>query len=130
MYTLFSNDILDDNKLQDFKNKLLVNVESNSVALATNIINSVTTNWKTIFKTEKDEELKKINDFIQSQQYSEYSNFNPQINGVSLSTRARNMDFITTGGSDTQKSEIKKFYSTQNSNNDNTIFNGKKQFNG
>ena len=58
-----------------------------------------------------------------------FETYNPQIDGFSINNRERVMDFVTSGETAAQKTAIKDIYSTTNTNNDITIYNGKKQFN-
>ena len=56
-----------------------------------------------------------------------FTNFQPERNGLLLSSKQRVMDFVTDGGNSIQQQAYKDIISSVDYNSDKNIFNGKKQ---
>jgi hypothetical protein len=128
-YTLFSNDILDTNKKQNFITNLKKNISTGQTEIINSVITDRVNEYSTIFKLEKDETTKSFDLIINSSDYSNYKNYNPQdSSGKAVKGLERNANFVTSGGTITQEDFISNLYSSVNINNDNTSFNDKKTF--
>jgi hypothetical protein len=130
MYTLFGMDLIDDNKKQAFIDSLVENLTSGSSSDTEDAITEIVDEIAIKFKAEYDSEVALFNDFLTSQNYKQYENYNPTNNGISLVTKERVMNFKTNQTNDTYKTYIQDINSTTNTNNDNQTFNGKVEFNG
>jgi len=130
-YILLSKVILDENSRTNFVDELIKNItdETQKNYAKEQITLYVNNSYYNLFSDEKTAETTKVDNLISNESYQQYAQFNPQINGVSLTDKERVMSFVTSGGTDFQKTELKDIYATVNSNNDD-MFNGKKQFNG
>jgi hypothetical protein len=130
MYTLFGMDLIDDNKKQAVIDSLVENLTSGSSSDTEDAITEIVDEIAIKFKAEYDSEVALFNDFLTSQNYKQYENYNPTNNGISLVTKERVMNFKTNQTNDTYKTYIQDINSTTNTNNDNQTFNGKVEFNG
>ena len=132
VYTIFCNEMLDNQKRQNFVNGLTNNVQSEFLQVSKTLINNfIDNNWKKTFDDLKKAEIKSVKDFKGTTGYKEFENFNPlDVNGVSLKNKKRVMNFTTQGaGINGVQQGIINVYSSVNTNNDINLFNGKKQFN-
>jgi hypothetical protein len=130
-YTLFSEIILDTTKKSSFVESIIKDVNEDFTTTCENIVNEfLDTYWIEIFTAEKDYEKEFIDSTRNGNDYKIYSDYNPQVNGVSVSTKERKMSFATTGNSANYETAYNNIKSSQNSNSDVTTFNGKKQYNG
>jgi hypothetical protein len=128
-YTLFSNDILDTNKKQNFINNLKKNISTGQTEIINTVITDRVEEYSTIFNLEKEETTKAFDLIINGPNYLSYKNYNPQdSNGKAVKGLERNANFVTSGGTITQEDFIRNLYSSVNINNDNTSFNDKKTF--
>jgi len=130
-FTLFSDKILDETKLQDFLTSLTNGLDETEVSVAKDSIKNIIDNkWKTLFSDEKNAEKTEFENLKNTTVIKDCVNFNPTSNGVSLSTDERKMDFSTSGNDSAYTTPFDNIRSTQNTNNDPISYNGKKQYNG
>jgi hypothetical protein len=127
VYILMSNIILDDFEKQKMVESLVLGL-GDKITVAEEAVNTILNFWKTEFSKEKTDESKQAQDFLKSQQMAPFSNFQPERNGLLLSSKQRIMDFITDGGNPIQQQAFTDIISSSDYNNDKNIFNGKKQF--
>ena len=132
VYTLFSTEILDANKLTNLQNRLVENVPPNYTAATISLIsNHLNFYWVPMFSAEKAKEKQYFTDLKNSPQISPFLNYNPtDASSVSLTTKDRVMSFVTSGATQEMKTAYSNILSTVNTNEDTTVFNGKKQFDG
>jgi hypothetical protein len=129
MYTLLSNYFTDTSKKQTFIDTITNNLTSNTKDITTNSISDFYDIFSPKCVSEKNAEIKKLSDYEKGESYKLYKDYNPQLNGKSLNTRERVMNWQKTT-TDTAYNEILiPIYSKVNSNDDNNTFNGKVQFN-
>jgi hypothetical protein len=130
MYTLFSEDIIDSNKKQKFKNDLCNNLTSETKQITIDSISQTVDAYVDRFTSEKISENNYFTQLINSnQEYKTYYQFNPQRNGLSLSQKTRIFDFSTFEQTDPDKEKISNLYKSVNLNDDITSFNDKINFN-
>ena len=130
MYTLFSDDLIDDNKKQIFVEKLTENLTSSNITQTVDAVQEIVDDLSVKFLDEYQKEIELFDNFIVSEPYKQYINYNPTKNGISLNTKDRVMNFKTSKTNDTYKTFVTNIFSTTNINNDNLTFNGKVEFNG
>jgi hypothetical protein len=130
-YTILSNIILNTSKRLGFIDSLVNNVQSEHYdASRAHITNFLTNNWDVTFLALKNIEVTNSESIINNPTYKDYQNFNPlDGNNKSLDNKERLFDFTTVDPDPINVKAIKDIYSTVNTNNDISIFNGKKQFN-
>jgi hypothetical protein len=97
------------------------------IVLAEDAVNAILDFWKIAFSKEKTDESKQAQDFLKSQSMAPFTNFQPERNGLLLSSKQRVMDFATDGGNSIQQQAYKDIISSVDYNSDKNIFNGKKQ---
>jgi hypothetical protein len=123
-YTLFSDDILDAFKIQTFITNLCQNITSNSFQ---NHIADIVADLATRYDIEQRNSLP-IN--WSSSVFNYYKNYNPVdiFDGKSLKEKERKMTYSSQNISQNYTEELKKIYSSVNSNENQSTFNGKKTF--
>jgi hypothetical protein len=128
-FTLFSHIIL--NNKQQFVDEITKDVDivyfETAKTIVTNFLDDV---WIPIFQTELSTEKSDFNTFKSGSDIQNKLNYNPQVNGTSITTRDRKTDFSTSGNSATYEQPFQNIKSTQNTNNDIITFNGKKAYYG
>jgi len=127
-YTIFSDSIIPTEKRETFIDSLMLNV-SNLFGIRNNLEEIV----NTLAQKYNNEKLFKNNEFLnylQSSDYTQFSNYNPfDFNdGVSLNTRERVMNFSDQGVGQQYYEEIKNIYKTVNTNQNSQTYLGKKTF--
>jgi hypothetical protein len=128
-YTLFSNDLIDENKKTTFITNLKKNISTGQTGIIDSVIEIQVNNLSGKFKLEKDETKKSFDSILSSSQYQPYKNYNPQdSSGNAVKGVERLANFVTSGGTDTQKSYIEVLYASTNQNTDDTTFNDKITF--
>ena len=126
VYILMSNIILDDFERQKMV-EFLVSGLGEKIILAEDAVNAILDFWKVAFQKEKSDESKQAQDFLKSQSMAPFTNFQPERNGLLLSSKQRVMDFVTDAGDSIQQQAYKDIISSVDYNSDKNIFNGKKQ---
>ena len=128
-YTLFSNDLIDENKKQTFITNLKKNISTAQTETISSVIKNQVDNLSQNFKIEKDETKKSFDSILSSAEYLVYKNYNPQdSSGGAVKGVERLANFVTSGGTNTQKSYIEVLYASTNQNTDDTTFNDKITF--
>jgi hypothetical protein len=129
VFTLFSHIIL--NNKQQFVDEISKDVDivylETAKTIVTNLLDDV---WIPIFQTELSTEKSDFNTFKLGSNIQNKLNYNPQVNGTSITTRDRKTDFSTSGNSAPYEQPFQNIKSTQNTNNDIITFNGKKAYYG
>jgi hypothetical protein len=129
VFTLFSHIIL--NNKQQFVDEISKDVDivylETAKTIVTNLLDDV---WIPIFQTELSTEKSDFNTFKLGSNIQNKLNYNPQVNGTSITTRDRKTDFSTSGNSAPYEQPFQNIKSTQNTNNDIITFNGKKVYYG
>ena len=87
-------------------------------------------NWIPTFQTELSKEKSDFNTFKQGSNIQNKLNYNPQVNGTSITTRERKMNFSTSGNTSPYEQPFNNIKTTQNTNNDVSTYNGKKAYYG
>jgi hypothetical protein len=129
-YILFSNIILKSENIPTFVDDFCKNVQEEYLESSKEFVTDfITYFWEPEFSEEKYEEEVRFTNKKNETTSKTFETYNPQIDGFSINNRERVMDFVTSGETASQKTAIKDIYSTTNTNNDITIYNGKKQFN-
>ena len=128
-YTLFSNDLIDENKKQTFITNLKKNISTGQTEIISQAIDNKVNILGSQFKNEKDETKKSFDLILNSPGYQNYKNYNPQdSSGGAIKGIERLANFVTSGGTEEQKNYINELYATTNQNSDNSTFNGKITF--
>ena len=130
-YTLFSEIILNTEKRPKFVESITKDVNEDYKEKSEKVVNDfLDTYWIEIFTAQKEYETEYLNSVRDSSDYKIYSDYNPQVNGSSISLPERKMSFATTGTSTNYETAFNSIKSSQNSNSDQKTYNGKKQYNG
>jgi len=129
LFTLFYDDLKDSTKNQQFIDTLTTNLIPSTSGNVISIVTQTTSNVTTILDTWNTTIVQSFTEFKKEPETQQYLNYNPQINGVSIKGKDRIYNYNTSGVTDTQLTSLRALFSTVNSNNDKTTFNGKKQFN-
>jgi len=124
-FTLFCNEIIDNNSRQSLINNLTLNLVSDTTQLTKSIVENTINGLVTSFTNEKTAQTNKVDTFFNSPDYLIYKNYNPQVSNQSLVGKTRNFSYTTAGATSTQNQNLKNLYSTVNVNLDKTTFNGK-----
>jgi hypothetical protein len=128
-FTLFSHIILNNKQL--FIDELVKDVDIVYYETAKTVIkNFLDDNWIPTFQTELSKEKSDFDTFKQTPNIQNNLNYNPQVNGTSITTRDRKTNFSTSGNSAPYEQPFQNIKSTQNTNNDIITFNGKKVYYG
>ena len=124
-YTLFSDDIIDTFKRQTFITNLCQNISSNSFE---NHITEIVNQLALIYGQESIQS--QIYNNWSSEVFNYYKNYNPVdiFDGKSLNQKERKMTYSNLNVSQNYIEELKKIYSSVNSNDNQITFNGKKTF--
>ena len=120
-FTLFCNQVIDDNQRQSLIEKLCVNLMSSTVDLTKTVVAKTINDLSIPFQVEKNAELDKFNLFFDSPDYTIYKNYNP----LSLRGKTRDFTYTNAGTTSTQINNVKNLYSNVNVNLDKTTYNGK-----
>jgi len=128
-FTLFANQVINDNQRQTLIDSLCNNLMSSTSNLTKTTVANTINNLVTSFKTEKNAELDKINSFFTSPDYLIYQNYNPQVANQSIIGKYRSFTYTNAGTTSTQLDNLKNLYSNVNVNLDKTTYNGKIIFN-
>jgi len=127
-FTLLSKVFLDIDLRNNLVSKLTENLSSSSSGVTVGIVTNVCENLANKFNDEYNLWLTQYNTFIEGTEYQVYKDYNPQVDGITISNKERLFTFTTSGGTSTQGNQIKVIYQTVNENNDTTTYNGKKIF--
>jgi len=127
-FTLLSKVFLDIDLRNNFKSKLTENLSSSSSGTTVGLVDNICENLATIFDEEYNLWLTQFNTFIEGTDYQTYKDYNPQVNGITISNKERLFTFNTSGATETQGTQIKSIYQTVNENSDLSTYNGKKIF--
>ena len=124
-YILMSSVILDKNKLQDFKDVVLKNgllQIINPTSLETFFDDAFGVERFAAYTLEKQKTATNFSNLKASPDYKTYQVFTPYTKG-----KIRLFSYSSeTQGTDLQKTRLRNIYSNVNTNNDNNVFNGKK----
>jgi hypothetical protein len=128
-YILLSNIFLDTAKKEDFINQLVLNITEPDTTIVKASLQIVIQQYVDLFTAEKNAEKSYLDSILASPEYLSYKNWYPETEGGSMTQFERKMSFETGAGTELQKTSFSNIKSTQNTNNDKDIFNGKKEFN-
>ena len=124
-YILMSSVILDKNKLQEFKNVVLKNgllQINNPTSLEVFFDDAFGVERFAAYTLEKQKTATNFSNLKASPDYKTYQVFTPYTKG-----KIRLFSYSSeTQGTDVQKTRLRNIYSNVNTNNDNNVFNGKK----
>jgi hypothetical protein len=124
-FTLFCNEIIDNNSRQSLINNLTLNLVSDTVQLTKSIVETTINGLVSSFTVEKNAQTNKVDTFFNSPDYLSYKNYNPQVSNQSIVGKTRNFSYTSAGATPTQNENLKNLYSNVNVNLDKTTFNGK-----
>jgi len=128
-YSIFSDVILNSDKLKTFVENLTKGIESQSVS--TILEGIIQEKWVNLFTNEKTAEKNELAAIKQLPTIKEKINYNPKDSAsTSLTDKERKFIFSTNGSSSPYQGPFDKIKSKQNTNNDPITYNGKKQYNG
>jgi hypothetical protein len=124
-FTLFCNEIIDNNSRQSLINNLTLNLVSDTIQLTKSIVETTINGLVPSFTIEKNAQTNKVDTFFNSPDYLSYKNYNPQVSNQSIVGKTRNFSYTSAGATPTQNENLKNLYSNVNVNLDKTTFNGK-----
>jgi hypothetical protein len=130
LFTLFYDDLKDSTKKQQFINTLTTNLIAGTSGSVISIVTQTTNSVTAILDTWNTAIIESFNTFKGTPEVNKYITYNPtSSNGVSIKGQERLFNYTTSGVTGTQLTGLRELFSTVNSNNDKTTFNGKIQFN-
>ena len=130
LFTLFYDELKDSTKREEFINALIANPVPSSSGNVKTTVTQTTNNITSILNAWNNSIVTTFNGFKISTEVNKYLNYNPtSSDGVAIKGQERLFNYDTAPIYPGEIDYLRQLFSEVNSNNNNTIFNGKKQFN-